>query len=159
MLFETNVNAQLTAELADYLDGAPTVEKAARLYDEFRATLRKIGVVLGPLGENDLNRALLKGEDALTVAVNSHPSGDDGELDYAHELLVHLTSGTFVVNCGKVVDRDSLAHKWEESLMVAQLSGQEDTLLAYAREYVRRENKKRTKKILEERQTGTIHDD
>jgi hypothetical protein len=61
-------------------------------------------------------------------------------------LSVHLPTGTFIVECTHGdVDKNVVAEKWEEALTMASLTGEEDTLLAYAREYAKKHNATRTK--------------
>lgn len=150
-LFDTNMNNELVADLEDYLDGAPSVAEALRLYEELRKTLRGVGVSLGPIAENQLQQALSSGSDrVLEVSVGMLAEENHGA-DTAHTLHMNLVSGTFIVTCRYRTDQDQIAHAWDEALTVAQLSGQEDTLLAYAREYVRRQDRSRVKRIVEER--------
>ena len=154
-LFETNCNSKFIADLADYLDGAPTIEQAAQLYTEMLRTLRSIGIVMEGRTENDFMAALLSGDKAaLTVSLGA-PQEEGHDLDKAHKLTMHLPTGTFVVECSlHAADRNTVAEKWDEALMMAQFTGQEDELLTYAKEYAKRENKARTTKILRERKTG-----
>lgn len=156
-LFETNCNSQFIADLADYLDGAPSVEQAAQLYIQLLTTLRSIGLVMEGKSENDFMAALLSGDkDSLSVSLgNATEQGHS--VDQNHRLTLHLPTGAFVVECQlHAADRNTVAEKWDEALMMAQFTGQEDELLAYAKEYARRESKKRTAKILKERKDATV---
>lgn len=146
----TNLNSTLSQDLQEYLEGAPSVTEALRLYQELRQALRAIGVVMFDVTENDFQRALLNGDHSgLTVGLST-PNEVGGELDHNHTLTMHLVSGTFIVNCA-IAQQDGIADRWDEALTMASLTGEEDVLLAYARESVRRDSEKRATKIIKER--------
>ena len=65
-----------------------------------------------------------------------------------------FSTGTFVTSCSANPDSDRIAHAWEESLVIAQLTGKEDALLAYASEYVRTQHARTTKKIVGQRKNA-----
>lgn len=152
-LYDTNYNQALVQDLADYLDGAPTVEQAAELYGQMLETLRACGIVIdGNLTSNDFQTALLNGDKAALgvrvfgLAETEHRTDDD------HKLSIHLPTGTFIVECDhKEVSQTETAEKWEEALTMASLTGREDELLAFAKAYAKQHRKSRTKKILNER--------
>lgn len=155
-LHDTNLTMRLIADLQDYLDGEPALAEAARLYNEFRAALRKAGVVLQESWtENDLNRALNGGdEEGFTVRV-MEPVEKGGREDSDHSLFIHMPTGTFVVNCLlHTANRNEVADEWEKAHVIAELTGQEDALLAYAREFARTKDERRTREILAERKNG-----
>lgn len=153
-LFETNVNDKFIADLADYLDGAPSVEEAHGLYEQMLRTLRSVGIVMeDSKSKNDFQAALLSNE-PLTVKVGPVAEVGHGR-DHEHDLTMDLRTGTFIVNCSmRVADRNTIAEKWEEAQVLAQFTGKEDELLAYARRYAETEAQRRAEKILKERQTG-----
>ena len=153
-LDETNVNGRFMQDISEYLSGTATAERALELYKELVGTLRTLGMVMGTnLRENQLMEAMLSGDtDALVVQVST-AVGDDGKTrDPKHPISVHLPTGTFVVSCpNETEDKDKIAHAWEESRMLADLTGKEDELLAYARQYVNTNHNRRTKKIVAQR--------
>lgn len=154
-LFDTNCNDAFIAELADYLDGTPAVDEALKAYRNMLAALRAAGIVLEDKEDNDFLAALVSGDKALLSVQVQYPAEEGHLRDNEHKLSLHLPSGTFIVECNhRKTNKDEIAEKWEEALTVAQFTGQEDTLLAYAREYSRTQNERRTKAILKERKTG-----
>jgi hypothetical protein len=155
-LYETNVNAELLSDLAEYLDGAPTIEQVAKLYQEMLDTLRSVGIEVSKKSENDFMAALLAGEKETLNMQVSRLDEENQSVDYGHRLVVHLPSGTFIVECDHVhTDHNQVAEKWEEAMTMASLTGQESELLAYAKEYAKDRIKKRTTKILKERTSST----
>jgi hypothetical protein len=146
-LYDSNVSSQFVSELTDYLDGA-AVDKAKALYDQLLESLRSCGVVLDST-ENDFERALNSG--TLTFTAKNLPDKDEA-IDHAHSIVVNIATGTMVVECANSsVNKNEIAEAWEEAKTVAALTGQEDELLAYAREYASTSAKRRTKQILKER--------
>lgn len=151
-LYDTNYNQALSQDLADYLDGAPTVEKAAELYTELLGTLRACGFVLDQSSTNDFQAALLNGDKAALGVRVFQLAGENHTDDNEHKLSMHLPTGTFVVECNhREVSRDQVAEKWEEALTMASLTGQTDELLAFAQAYAKDHRKKRTTRIIRER--------
>lgn len=153
-LYETNLNSDLITDMTDYLEGTPSITEALRLYQDLRQTLRSIGMVLDDRTENDFQRALLNGDaSGVTVKLEQLPNETGDQHDANHTLTLNLATGTFIVNCSlNVAHRNEVADRWEESLAVASLTGEEDALLAYAREYGRTHDERRAQQILRERQ-------
>lgn len=151
-LYATNVNSEFVNDMTEYLDGAPTIEQAAQLYEQMLQTLRSVGILVQDKSSNDFMAALLAGEKA-TLHMEVYALAEEGNgTDTDHKLSVHLPTGTFIVECThQDVDKTTVAEKWEEALTMASLTGQEDTLLAYARAYAKEAIQNRTKAILKER--------
>lgn len=155
-LYETNVNAEFVSELTEYLDGAPTIEQAADLYDQMLATLRSAGIAVSAKSRNDFLAALLAGEKSTLNMEVANLNNEDGEYDHHHTLSVHLPTGTFIVECNHAaLDTNTVAEHWEEAKTIAALTGEESELLAYARGYAQEKIKKRTANILKERGART----
>ena len=152
-LEDTNVNGQFVADMNEYLSADAGIEKALELYADLISHLRSIGVVIndGPR-ENQLRQALITGDRGpLTVKIGPTVM-DNSEKDVhdpLHQLSVHLPTGTFAVTCKvSASDKNEIAQSWEESVLRAMVTGEKDTLLAYAEAYVRAENTRTTKKIV-----------
>lgn len=151
-LHGTNFNGSVLSDMQDYLEGSASVNETLRLYNEFREGLRAIGVVLEERTEDHFHQALLSGDRGpLTVQVLSGAHDEEG-VDSDHTLTMHLPTGTFVVNCS-AAGKNAVADRWEEVHTVASLTGEEDVLLAFAREYVRTSSEKRARKIINKRKT------
>lgn len=158
-LYETNYSPTIASELAEYLDGTPTLTEALRIYGELQACLRGVGMVMEDKTENDFQKALLAGDAAgLTVDIGTpHAPQSEGGWDHDHSLTMHLASGTFVVNCSATVNYGDVADRWDEALTIASLRGEEDTLLTFAREAAREGQTKRSRTTVRER-TGQAHE-
>lgn len=154
-LIDSNVNSAFLSDLTEFLEGSPTVDEALRLYEELRECLRGIGLVLEGKGENDFLTGLLGNNPAgVTVKLTNAPHEQgDGEVDHDHELRMHLPTGSFIVDCSarSTVTPNEVADRWAEARAMAYLTGEEDTLVAYAREVARRDQDKRAKAIIRER--------
>lgn len=149
-LHDTNVNGQFMQDMGEYLSGTSSVERALELYRDLVAQFRSIGMVMeADLSENQLMAAMLHGDKkALTVKVGT-PIDPDESADGKHKVSVHLPTGTFMVSCShQVEDKDKIAHAWDESLLLATLTGKKDVLLAYAERYVETEHERRTSKTI-----------
>lgn len=152
-LHDTNVNAAFLADLAEYLEGAPTIQEALKLYDELRQCMRGIGLVLEEKTETDFQKGLLGDEpEGVTVNVARPDKDDQNGKDTDHWIRMHLPTGTFTVECSVSQDRNHAADRWDEALAIASLSGEEGTLLAFAREVSKRDHEERTRNIVKARQ-------
>lgn len=154
---DSNVNSQFVSDLTEYLRESPSVEKALRLYNELRAALKTLGIGLEERTTNNFQQALLAGDkEALTVDVTTLVDESRGfKRPPKHTLTMHIPSGTLIVNCSeRGVDHDQVARDWDEAVMIAEVTGQETALLAYAREYARTGNERRAQAILKQRRQG-----
>lgn len=149
--YGTNVTGAFMAELDDYLDGGPVLDEVLEHYNAMCDLLQRLGLRLPARTENDFQKALMgdTSELELPLCKPSAPEGEGG-VDTDHTLQVELLTGTFIVNCTNA-SKDEVATKWEEALVLAQLSGKESDLLAYARNYSASANKTRAAKTLAER--------
>lgn len=152
----SNYTGSFRQDLTDYLSGVSAVERAVQIYDDLRDALRSLGISMGPLTENDFQRALMEGEkEALRLDI----APIAGEDQHVHGLGVHLASGTFTVTCPvRHATPDEVTGEWEKAKIIASLTGEEDELLAYAREYGRTHDEKRARKVMRERMKGARED-
>lgn len=149
----TNVSGAFKQSLADYLDGAPTVEQIAEVYEKMQALFRSVGVVVENLDEDSIQRALGGSESALNVKIG--PVAKEGGEDPYHKVTFNLATGTIVVSCDhQETPKEEVATAWELALTKAEITGQEDDLLAFAREYARGQQEARVQRILDERSSN-----
>lgn len=150
-LIDTNCSGEFVQSLKDYLDGESVLGEAVKHYNEMVRLLRSAGLVM-PEQEEASFAAALAGGDPVQIEVESKPNEVGHGIDNEHSVVLHLPTGTMIVNCARrMASRDEIAHKWEEAVTMASLTGQEDALLAYARKFAETENERRAKKILDER--------
>lgn len=155
---QSNYNGSFRQSLTDYLSGASAMERAVQAYDDLRDVLRSVGIAMGPLSENDFQRALLEGEESAVRVEIGPVTGEEGtRVD--HTLHMHLSSGTFAVTCpANHASPDEVAVEWERVKTIAQLTGQEPALLAFAQEYGRTKDEKRARRVMRERMKGARED-
>lgn len=141
-LVASNVNGQFMSDMAEYLDGETAVNQALEHYQSLLSMLRSMGVeVQAPdSATNDFSAAMLSGQNgSLNMAVRNPirpEKGREFEVDHEHTLSVHLPTGTFLVECSvQPQDPEEIDQKWREAKTIARLTGEEDELLAYARQY------------------------
>lgn len=153
-LQDTNVTGEFIQSLKDYLDGGSVVEEVKKHWDEITRLMRSAGLVLEDKDEASFSTALAGGE-PVTITVQSPPNEAGHMVDHSHSVVLHLPTGTMIVNCAKSdkTNKDEIATKWDEALTMASLTGQEDTLLAYARRFAETANERRTEQIMSERKT------
>lgn len=154
---QSNYNGAFRQSLTDYLSGASGVEQAVQLYNDLRDAMRGLGINMGSLSENDFQRALLENEEsALRVEVGP-VAGEEGGVE--HTLRVHLASGTFSVTCpNRHASPDGVAVEWERVKTIAQLTGEEPALLAFAKEFGRSKDEARARKVMRDRMKGARED-
>lgn len=148
-LYDTNVNGSFIADLTDVLENGPSFEEAARMYEEFRTYVRKLGLVFDTKTPDSFQRALAGDEKEFYAPISM--GGMLSEPDTHHKMFVHLPTGTFVVECDLRVDHNAVAAQWDEARTIASITGEEPALLAFARETARREQAERTDRIARER--------
>lgn len=156
-MYNSNVSGQFTSDLAEYLDGSPTIDRAVEVYQELLGLLKSVGITVEGKSNNDFMAALLAGDKAQ-LNVNVSPLSDladNGVLseDDNHTLDVHLPTGTFVINCshGEAERRSAAADHWEEAKVKASLTGELPELLAFARRDVESTHGSRSRKIMKAR--------
>lgn len=156
-LVDTNVTGRFLQDMSEYVTSEDLMAQAREIYGQLVDTFKTIGMVMpGNLADSDLVKAMTSGDrDALTVRLTT-PVRENLTDDVGHIVSVHLPTGTFVVSCTKGDDKgkDDIAHAWEESKVLASLTGKEDELLAYAREYVRTAHDRRTTTAVKRRKTA-----
>lgn len=146
--YRTNVTQDLLDQLSDYVSGQPVVERIAEKWLELAQLFRSVGMVLGDVKESDWWRFIVEGVDADPVEVEIGPAEDEEGLDLAnhrgfkrHAVKINLATGSIVVACSVNATDSESAIQWETARIKAQLTGQEDELLAYARKYAEERNK------------------
>lgn len=153
-LYETNVNAEFISDLTEWMDSNPAVDGVLNAYRNLMEQMAQSGFRVGEKVEDEFMAALLSGDKPrmnMTVhnVIDPHTYG----LDRDHTVSIHLPSGTIIVECAhKAADRGEIAEKWEETLMMAKLTGQEDVLLEFARKAALDKAQKGSKGVIKDRQ-------
>lgn len=151
---QSNYNGGFRQSVAEYLAGATGIEQATRIYRELVDAMRSLGITMGPVSENDFQRALLEGEEHALRTEIGPVAGEEG---HRHTLHVHLSTGTFAMTCPHH-NPDVVATEWERVKTIAQLTGEEPALLAFATEYGRSRDDARARKVMRDRMKGARED-
>lgn len=155
-LVETNYTSEYAASLADFLSQSTAVEKVIKAHQELVGALREAGFVLPEQLEGDSLSALLSGRSrgATVMATAEDKSNDEIVPDPDHQVRIDLLTGTVVVDCQNHNHprfRQQLAEAsqlWEVARFQAQVTGEEEELVVFARETVRRSHEERFADIL-----------
>jgi hypothetical protein len=145
----TNLTAEAIDSMVAYLDDAPTMAAAAEYYEKMLRVLRNAGLAAPTKKANDFMSALNGGE-GLIVDLPVKMVDEDGDIcdDHSHTLRVNLATGTFTTTCSNSIDLEHTPQAWQEAVTIASLTGQEDELLAFAREKTLRDQAGSAEKIL-----------
>jgi hypothetical protein len=80
-------------------------------------------------------------------------SGEDGKIeivpDHEHTVSIDFPSGTLVVNCLK--DQSDVVEQWNFARFQAELKGELDEFLGFARQTQQKRNRKRVSTIVKDR--------
>lgn len=152
----TNYNAAFHSQLMDFVQTGPTLERIEENYKQMLKDLKALGLVVtsqingGQIAEALASRDMTK----INVTVNTNEDSDavnqDG-IDPYHTVTFDFATGTVVVHCAHNNDLNETAEAWNIAKFKAEIAGETDTLLAYAKAYQGPKEKKRLKKIVDQR--------
>lgn len=131
---DSSVTGQFMADLADYLDSQPIVDKVAEKYEELRELMRYLGIVMEERSSEDFQRAVAtSGSEALRVKVEATDANERRQ-DGAHSVYLHLMTGTISVECSsRVTDPDEASDNWKLARFEAEVNGELDAFLTHYR--------------------------
>lgn len=154
----TNFTGALYREMLDFVQTNATIE---RIQENYRAILRDLatlGLVGQPKGNNKVFAAV---EQAFAHDLVCHmipqtvsdeqPEPDKVEVvpDGEHTVSIDLATGTLVVNCLK--DGQEEIEQWNFQRFQAELTGELDAFLGFARQAQQKRNRKRLDEIKQDR--------
>lgn len=154
----TNYTGAFAETLANFLQTGPVL-------DRLKETVASLTRDLSLLGFVPKNRIT---ETALIQLIDGDPSGlkvhlrvddlrtlEDGrsvpDEDHHHELLLDLVHGAVILSCDHNQDLDEVAQAWNVAKFQAELTGEADVLLEYARAYKLPRERERLEKIITSR--------
>lgn len=147
VFYDTNVTSDLLDDIQLYVEGEPLVEEMSSVYARLQELMRRIGISLPARNTNDFMRAVAGG-DAFRIPVG--PLADKAGDDAVHALHVDLVTGAFVVECSVRHEvNEETATAWEVAKFRAEMTGELDELLAYARAWVVKQEQDRVRAVLE----------
>lgn len=149
-MVESNVTGQFLASLSGFLDGEPVVNEINDLYQQMRQKMRKLGIELSPKNRDTFLKALIGGSAEAIDAQLWQPTVEDTQrhergynadgrpVDPSHKVHFNLAGGALAVECLRPIEinEDEVGIEWQRAKTIAQLTGSEPELLAYARSYV-----------------------
>lgn len=143
----SNFTNNLYQEMVEFVQVKPTLDRIKENYNQIKSDLAALGIVMKQTS-NDSFFEIVERAFAEDVVCHMIPVTDDEPdettptvvPDQAHSVSVDLLSGTIVVNCSQR-DTEVLEH-WNFERTKAELHGELDAFLGFARS----KNAKRTRK-------------
>ena len=157
---ESNVGGDFVATLQDFVSSGPALERATAAYEDLRAAMRSLGVVMAPRNADVFAAALAANTkhvlEAPITTVAGETRGRYGGGD--HALSLHMATGTFAVTCnirgdGGVTPEEQ-SETWELARFEAEMRGELDAFLAYCASLKVEQARKRVQKLVRERDTA-----
>lgn len=155
----SNYSASVHNELLALVQTGPLLERMQTAYQELTGAMRQLGVVFTHT-PGDVEFAAAVAGDLTTLAAQVKPSEDtdaarnNDSLDHMHTVTLDFASGSVIVNCAHTsVGMDEVAEAWNIARFKADLTGETDILLEYAKAYKDPKEQARIKKIIQQRAT------
>jgi len=149
----SNYSASFNAELLDFVQTGPILERIKDNYQQLLQDFRTLGIVItDEITGGDLAQAINGKLTKIHAVVKANEDDDTGNsLDPHHTVAFDFATGTVVVNCGHADDLNETAEAWEIAKFKAEIAGELDVLLEYARAYRDPKEQARLKKIIKQR--------
>jgi hypothetical protein len=149
---ETNYSGSFAQELRDFQQTGPIMDRIKEHYRELLADLELLGVVLPERPEDTAFEKAISGDfTELAVGIRPVDLEDDGDsLDSQHIIYMNFPSGTITVSCRHPGHPDAKA-QWEIDRFKFEATGELSELMAYARAFHAKPDRKKAKKIANER--------
>lgn len=161
----TTFTKQLYRAMLDFVQTQPTLERIRTNFESILRDMASLGLMSQAARVSAFHQAVEEGfaNDLachmipLTVTeldTRSHQSEEDREPvqivpDNEHQVSIDFASGTIVVNCLK--DSDEAIEHWDFARFQAELKGELDAFLGYARQTQQKRHKKRVHQIVNKR--------
>lgn len=149
----SNYSAAFNAELLDFVQTGPVLERIKDNYEQLLRDFKTLGVVVTErIDGGDLAQAIHGNLTKIHATVRANEDEETGDtIDPHHTVAFDFATGTVVVNCGHTHDLDETAQAWEIAKFKAEMTGELDVLLEYARAYRDPKEQARLKKIIKQR--------
>lgn len=151
----SNYNATIHNEIVALIQTGPLLEQIKNSYLELVSAMSRLGVVFKTKpGDNEFAKAAAG--DLTTLRAVIEPCEDtthsDG-VDHHHTVSLDFASGSVIVNCGHTTGMDEISEAWNIAKFKAEVVGEVDILLEYAKAYRNPKEQARIRKIIEQRAT------
>lgn len=152
----SNYNATIHNDIVALVQTGPLLEQIKNSYLELVGAMSRLGVVFkNKPGDNEFARAAAG--DLTTLRAVIEPCEDvtesHGGTDHNHTVTLDFASGSVIVNCGHTTGMDEIAEAWDIAKFKAEVVGEVDILLEYAKAYRNPKEQARIRKIIEQRTT------
>ena len=150
----SNYSAAFNAELLDFVQTGPVLERIKESYDQLLQDFKTLGIVVTErIDGGDLAQAIHGNLTKIqaTLRANDDEEETGNNVDPHHTVAFDFATGTVVVNCGHTNDLDETAQAWEIAKFKAEMTGELDVLLEYARAYRDPKEQARLKRIIKQR--------
>lgn len=156
----TTFSNSLYREMLEFVQTKATVERIRHNYEQILRDMRALGMVTEATKERNFFQAV---EDGLGHDLVCHtipvrlddeepvPGHPESVTDEEHTVSIDFKSGTLVVNCHK--DSSGIVEQWNFARFEAELKGELDSFLGFARQATQKRSKKRLEKIVNSRHT------
>lgn len=154
----SNYSAAFNAELLEFVQTGPVLERIKENYDQLLQDFKTLGIVtMERIDGGDLAQAIHGNLTKIAATVRANEDEDESDnngIDPHHTVAFDFATGTVVVNCGHSHDLDETAQAWEIAKFKAEMVGEVDVLLEYARAYRDPKEQQRLKKIIKQRKVN-----
>lgn len=149
----SNYSASVHNELLALVQTGPLLERIKTSYQDLVGAMQQLGVVFTHK-PGDTEFAKAAAGDLTTLAATVQPTEDNNDgIDHHHTVSIDFASGSVIVNCGHTTGMNEIAEAWDIAMFKADLTGETNILLEYAKAYKTPKEQARIRKILEQRTT------
>jgi hypothetical protein len=152
----TTFTNALYQQMLEFVQTKATVDRIRANYQAILRDMASLGLVMKPAEHNEYFEAVMRafGDDmACHMIPLTDRSGEDGKIeivpDHEHTVSIDFPSGTLVVNCLK--DQSDVVEQWNFARFQAELKGELDEFLGFARQTQQKRNRKRVSTIVKDR--------
>lgn len=150
----SNYNATVHSQIVSLVQTGPLLEQIKNSYLELVSAMSRLGVVFkNKPGDNEFARAAAGDLTALRAQIEPCDETPNGGVDHNHTVTLDFASGSVIVNCGHTTGMDEISEAWNIAKFKADLTGEVDILLEYAKAYRNPKEQARIRKIIEQRTT------
>lgn len=150
----SNYSASFNAELLDFVQTGPVLERIKDNYAQLLQDFKTLGIVVtDEINGGDIAQAINGNLTKIHAVVRANEDEEESRssIDTYHTVAFDFATGTVVVDCGRTDDLNEVAEAWEIAKFKAEMTGEEDVLLAYAKAYREPKEQARLKKIIKQR--------
>lgn len=149
----TNYSASFHNELLSFVQTGPIMDRIKENYKALMEDFRILGLQTSAQADDTAIAKALNG-DKTAIKCQMVPVEDtdvSNGIDSFHSVVFDFASGSMVVNCSHATNLDETAEAWEIAKFKAEMTGEVDVLMEYAKAYQNPKEQKRLLKIINQR--------